>query len=211
MQDELLDWSCGFAVGLAHQKADSLIRSGQPALIHAGAFQREIRAFFSKYNLSKMLPSFSDSPEDEIIERTLNEQPMFVRQLGIINVSRREILRAISDFMQSASDKTNWAEKGLVFNNSLEEFDQKLVRSYSSTKMQTDAQSRELDPSDRGQILYSKCISTDEKMEGREIPDHFVPGCYNNLADSLKVGWHPKFRNTSRKWALNHDGNDNNF
>jgi hypothetical protein len=32
------------------------------------------------------------------------------------------------------------------------------------------------------------------KLEGREVPGFFPPGCYNDLAERLELGWHPNFR-----------------
>ena len=193
VQEEILEHFCAYAIGLAKQRADSMIRVGQPAVLDTNEFRRDVRAFIAKNNLARMLPSFATSPAPEVIEQTLDDQPMFVRQLNIVDMPHSIIVRAIGDFLQSASDKTDWAEKGLVVNDSLLEFDTNLMQQYELKKLEIDELHGDLELAGRGILLYSQCTSTSANLDGREVPSHFVPGCYNGLADRLELGWHPSF------------------
>ena len=191
--EAILDDCCAFAIGLAKETADNLIRAGAPATIASTTFRKEVRAFISKNNLMLYLPSFPDNPSTSSIEHTIGNQPVFVQQLNIVEMPHPQIMRAVSDLLRSAADKTTWAEKGLIANDSLEDFDQRLVRQYENRQIEvTDAHS-ELDPCAKGRLLYSFCASHDAKLDGREVPGHFVSGCYNDLADRRQVGWHPNF------------------
>ena len=60
--------------------------------------------------------------------------------------------------------------------------------------MELDETQVSMDPKGRGRLLYARCGRSKAKLEGREVPEHFVPGCFNNLADSLKLGWHPNYK-----------------
>ena len=31
-------------------------------------------------------------------------------------------------------------------------------------------------------------------LDGREVPSHFIHGCFNNLADLMRLGWHPDYK-----------------
>ena len=199
IQDELLDMSCTHAIGLAKKLADDLIRKGLPATIDADDFRKTVRAFNAKNNLSKMLPSFATTPTDDLIEKTLDDRPMFVQQLDAIEMSHYDVLRAISDFLHSASDKIKWAEKGLVVDESLLEFDHRLLRSHRLKKIEIDDVHCDLDAARQGRVLYSRCVSVTSDLEGREVPSHFVPGCYNSLADRLELSWHPHFHTMIRE------------
>ena len=191
--EALLDSCCDYAIGSAKDSADQLIRSGQPAIVNISQFQKEVRAFIAKHNLVAMLPSFASRPTQELIHQTLDDRPMFVRQLNIVDMPNNLILRAISNYLQSVSDKTDWSEKGLVVNDSLLEFDETLVQRYEMERLELDELHGDLDPTGQGRLLYRRCVSTTSSLEGRDVPFHFVPGSYNCLADRLVLGWHPSF------------------
>ena len=193
VREELLDHCCAYAIGLAKELADKLIRLDQPPMINVSDFQKAIRAFIAKNNLVTILPSFASTPTDEAVEKTFDDRPVFVRQLNLVEMPHHLILRAISDFLQTASDKTEWAEKGLVVNDSLLEFDQTLVRRYEIKRLELDELDGTLAPDRQGRLLYTRCVSTTASLEGREVPGHFIPGSYNSLADRLVLGWHPEF------------------
>ena len=194
VHEEILDVSCIYAIGLAKQMADNCIRNGRPAIVSKERFQKEVRAFLGKHNLAKMLPSFASNPTREEIETTLDEQPTFVRQLHLVDMKHSVVLRAISALLQSSADKTNWAERGLVVSESLVEFDSSLLQRYTMQKIEVEEVHGSLELSAQGRLLYSRCVSKDANLEGREVPNHFVTGCYNGLADRLELGWHPNFR-----------------
>ena len=190
---KLLDDCCAHAIGLAKYQSDRLIRAGKPAIIDVSKFQREVRAFVAKNDLGKMLPSFATNPTPTDIEKTFDHRPMFVRQLNIVDMPNRMILSAIADYLQTVSDKTDWAEKGLVLNASMLEFDQSLLQRHGLTKLEIDDLHGSLAAAKQGRLLYVRCVSTHPNLEAREVPAHFVPGCYNALADNLDLGWHPCF------------------
>ena len=199
VQDELLDATCAHAIGLGKKSVDELIRKGWPAIVDSEDFKKKLRAFISKHNLSRLLPSFATEPDDLLIERTLDDRPMFVKQLDVIGMEHYDIVRAISDFLQSASDKTDWADKGIVVEQSLWEFDESLLRIHRLKKIEIDDIHQDLAKQRKGRILYSRCVTTTADLEGREVPSHFVPGCYNGLADRLELGWHPDFDSIFRQ------------
>ena len=143
-----------------------------------------------------MLPSFATSPTPQVIDETLGDRPMFVRQLNIVNMPTPIVLNAISAYLQTASDKTDWAEKGLVVNESILEFDRTLLQRYQLQKLEIDDLHESLEPVKQGRLLYRRCVTTNANLDGREVPTHFVPGCYNALAESLELGWHPCFAST---------------
>ena len=191
--NELIDMCCAYAIGQAKETADELIRNHLPAIISVDSFQQTVRAFISKNNLSTLLPSFAPVPTNETIENTFDERPLFVWQLNIVDMPHHFVLRAISNLLQSSADKTHWAEKGLIVRESLVQFDQDLASQHQLTKLEIDDVNANFKPEARGRLLYARCVSQTRKLEGRELPSHFVPGSYNDLANRLKLGWHPNF------------------
>ena len=191
--NELMDMCCSYAIGHAKETADKLIRNHLPAVINAYSYQQSVRTFIQTNNLSKLLPSFAPLPADETIENTLDESPLFVRQLNLVDMPHHLVVRAISNLLQSSADKTHWAEKGLIVNESLTQFDQDLTNQHELKKLEIEDLNANRTPEARGRLLYTRCVSQTRKLEGRELPGHFVPGSYNDLANRLKLGWHPDF------------------
>lgn len=191
--EALLDTCSAFAIGSAKEAADKLIRSDTPAVIRAAEFQRTIRAYVSKNNLLRYLPSFATAPSTDVIDKALTDQPTFVQQLNLVQMPHSQVVRAISDLLLSASDKTDWAERGLVVEESLTEFDERLLRTHGLQKLEIDDIHSGLSPGAQGRLLYKRCVSSEAHLDGREVPTHFVPGCFNELADRMQLGWHPDF------------------
>ncbi|TDI82226.1 MAG: hypothetical protein E2O78_09965 [Caldithrix sp.] len=190
----MVDVCCNYAIGAAKEAADKLIRRNAPAIIDAVQYRQGVRAFIIKNNLSKILPSFADTPTSEVIEQTLKDHPLFVQQLDIVNMAPEQMVPAISDFLQCSADKTDWADKGLIVKESLTEFDDDLKRQHQLKKIEIDDLLGGSPLETQGRVLYSRCATIKSHLEGREVPGHFVPGCYNDLANRFEIGWHPNYR-----------------
>jgi hypothetical protein len=191
---EMVDECCRYAVGRAKDEVEALIRAGQPPLVKAGTFQLAFRAFVHKHDLSGLLTSIEPAPPASVIAKTLAGSPVFVRQLEIIDLPQELRLRAVSDFLQASACKTRWAEKGQVVFESLAEFDENLIRRHGFVKMEIDETHTNVGPMAQGRTLYARCAITNITLEGREVPGHFVPGCFNELANRFLVGWHPNYK-----------------
>jgi hypothetical protein len=46
----------------------------------------------------------------------------------------------------------------------------------------------------RGRLAYRRCAQLQPPLDGRQVPGHFVHGCFNNLADLKRLGWHPDYK-----------------
>ncbi len=181
------------AVGMARDTIDNLIRKGQKPIISAPKFQASVRAFIRKNNLANLLVSTAPKPSKESIAASLNASPVFVRQLQSIDATPALLTTAISDWLKATADKINWASEGTVFKDSFDEFDEALVRRHMLVRDEIEDLGSAKTPEQRGRELYRKCIDTKLPLEGSAVPEHFVGGAYNCLADTSKVGWHPDY------------------
>jgi hypothetical protein len=189
----MVELCCRYAIGHAKEEADALIRAGKPAQILAGKFRNAFVAFVRKNDLNGLLVSMAPPPSEEVVATTLTRAPTFVRQLEIIDLPVEHQLRAVSDYLQTSVNKTKWADLGLIMRESLEELDRDLERGHALARVELDETHGTADARGRGRILYSRCGNSKVKLEGREVPSHFVPGCYNDLADRLRLGWHSEY------------------
>lgn len=118
-------------------------------------------------------------------------RPTFIRQLELIQTPRDENLRAVSDFLRASADKSSWAERGLIFEASLDELDSTLVARQAAIAGEVGDLHGDVAPETRGQLIYRRCNQISLPLEGRAVPGHFVPGCFNSLANLRRLGWHP--------------------
>jgi hypothetical protein len=189
----LVDNICEAAIGMAKQQAEQLIRCGEPAILDADRFRSAFRAFVQKNNLPGLLASFSTTPNRAEVNSLLTSRPTFIRQLELIEVSSGEQIRAVSDFLRTSADKSIWAEKGLIFEQSLQDWDDGLIRRHGAITGEISDLHRDHLPTVRGRLAYRRCAVLEAPLDGRAVPLHFVHGCFNALADDRRLGWHPDY------------------
>jgi len=193
LSGQTLDEFSSAAVGMARDAIDNLIRKGQKPILSAPKFQASVRAFVRKNNLANLLVSTAEKPSAESISAYLNASPVFVRQLQSIDATPALLTTAISDWLKATADKINWASEGTVFKDSFTEFDDALVRRHTLIRDEIEDMAASKAPAQRGRELFRRCIETKLPLEGSTVPEHFVGGAYNCLADTSKLGWHPDY------------------
>lgn len=190
---EHIDRLCEAAIGMAKQRVDRLIQLSQPPILDADAFKTTFRAFVQKNVMSNYLTTLSEKPLDGEIDAMLANRPLFLRQLELVAVNHEEKVRAVSDLLRSSADKARWADAGLIFEDSLKEWDENLVARQGYIAGEIADLHGEKDGVIRGRLVYRRCAQLEAPLEGRAVPSHFVHGCFNSLADERRLGWHPEF------------------
>ena len=191
--ESLHELLCATGIGLAKERADSLIRQRKSAKIECGEFQRQFRALARKSNTPGYIESVSPVPDVTEVKALLLSRPDFVAQLDFVGTPESLKLRAVSDFLQTKSDKVKWAEDGLVFKGSFDKLDDDLLREHESIELLVGDEHSGKDEVTRGRIVYLRCTSLTPPVEGNLVPKHFTPGSYNALADDRRLGWHPRY------------------
>jgi C-terminal domain 7 of the ABC-three component (ABC-3C) systems len=191
---ELIDLICECAIGMAKERADALIRTGNPGKLDADAFKANFITFVQTTNIPGLLSSFATVPADGDVTALLLTHPTFIRQLEIIETSEDDRVRAVSDFLRTSADKSKWAEAGLIHEGSLRDWDDNLVSRHGLIC----GEIADLHPDQtavvRGRLVYRRCAQLQAPLDGRQVPGHFVHGCFNSLADVMRLGWHPDYR-----------------
>jgi hypothetical protein len=191
---EMVDVLCHSAIGMAKEQADYLIRNGKPALINGDSFKANFISFVQKNNLPGLLTSFTPAPEEDEVAAVLSMRPTFIRQLEIIQTNEEDRVRAVSDFLRTSADKSVWAESGLVFEGSLRQWDDDLIRRHGLISGEISDLYATKDAPFRGRQSYRRCAQLQTPLDGRAVPGHFVHGCFNALADVMRLGWHPDYQ-----------------
>lgn len=189
--EALLDVICASAIGQAKEAADKCIRRKVPALVAVAEFQKNFHAFVQQNNMAGYLPTFTAAPSKDAAKALLTSSPVFVRQLQLIEATEEQQLRAASDLMRMSGDKVKWAEQGLVFNDTFEDWEETLLRKHDAAKSEVQDTYSEKTQEAQGRIVYSRCAAMEVPLDSRAVPGHFTHGGFNDLADKRELGWHP--------------------
>lgn len=197
-----LDVICASAIGQAKEAVDKCIRRKVPALVAVAEFQRNFHAFVQQNNMAGYLPTLTTAPSKDAAKALLTSRPVFIRQLQLIEATEEQQLRAASDLMRMSGDKAKWAEQGLVFNGTFDDWESTLLRKHDAARSEVQDIYSEKSREAQGRIVYSRCAAIEVPLDSRAVPGHFTHGGFNDLADRRELGWHPEHQT-----LLNEDDN----
>lgn len=193
--EESLDMICASAIGQAKEAADKCIRRRVPALVRVDEFRRNFHAFVRQNNMAGYLPTFTTAPSKDAAKELLANRPVFARQLQLIDATEDQQIRAASDLMRTSGEKAKWAEAGLVFEGSFDDWEDTLLRKHGATQNEVRETYSEKTKEAQGRIVYNRCAAMEAPLDGRAVPGFFTHGSFNDLADKRELGWHPDYRN----------------
>lgn len=191
--DTALDDFVAHAIGTAKNQIATLIREGETPAIAAGEFRKRLHAFIRKHGALGLLVPTTEQPSDTQVASMLAAAPVFVQQLLKVNMKQEHVVRAVSDFMRSDADRTLWAADGRIVEESLDELHDGLEAHFQNMRDEVEDLHAAQDAETRGRQVYRQCIGHQAPLEGRSVPSYFIPGTYNMMADSCRVGWHPNY------------------
>ncbi|PWV95810.1 hypothetical protein DFR52_10874 [Hoeflea marina] len=180
-----------YAIGLAREKANALIKSGGEGIVDANSFRKEIQLFAARLNLPNYLASVSAEPTTAAVVSVHSQRPVFVRQLEIIGIGQDQEVRAVADYLRASADKTIWAEEGDIVQSDLFDWETTLVRTFDLNRGEIEDVLSASPAEAKGRQLLRLCLRTKTKLAGQDVPDHFAPGSFHDLSDQLRIGWHP--------------------
>lgn len=181
------------AIGIARDRYDRLIRDAQTPKIDAVVFRRQFQAFTRRANLAGYLVSKGPNPADALVAMVLSEAPTFVRQLQAVEATSDLLTMAVSDYLRTTADKVEWAAEGLVVAESFDDLDGQLLRQHGLVRDEVEEEKCHLNEAGRGRAVYRQCSKVQLPLDGQTLPSHFIAGAYNDLAEGLRLGWHPSY------------------
>jgi hypothetical protein len=196
-------------LGWADRTIKKLIEKKQAAILPWEDFQKQLIGAAKKFDRADnvLAASAVDISEAEV-QKELRART-YVRQLQAVNCKDSELLQGVNDFLRSAVHRTTWSGEGDVLEGSFQEFEEDLGRAWHSQKAVVEIEQKSLADEDRGRLLYNKCVQLRVSLQGMEVPAFFVPGSFHTLADTLRVGWHPQYRDLfSRSGSPKPSGNE---
>ena len=159
---------------------------------------------------------FSDRLPDDFANKeppdTLDESPVLVRQIKLIDGSQFWITEAKQERWRARSQRDSWLAEQMSIVERLDGFDKGLVREWRlrfepTTPMPTMDEQAEIR---RGQQIFKWAFTE----AWRDVPPihpewrtpYLVRGTYQELANRRMVGWHPRFATLLDEEAEPSDG-----
>ncbi len=190
---QLIDEICKSALGFVTTSYNQKLMNQETPILSTNQFVKQLATFLQKFNLEQFFPSIQPQPDIEEVRKIRAERPVFIKQLELIELNEKLKDRAIIDFLRTSADKSIWAERGIINEDTLNTWDDILERQYDFVCTEVNATQADLNEVQKGQSTYTRCASHQTKLEGKEVPDHFVNGSYNVLSNNEVVGWHPDY------------------
>lgn len=189
-----VDVICQSAIGIAKEWADQRIRKGVPAQISVAAFRKNFHAFVQRNNLPGYLPSFSKALTPVNAKAVLASRPVFIKQLQLVEATEEQQLRAASDFMRTSADKALWADQGLIYDGSFDDWEDSLLRRHAAIESEVKDLFADKTKVVQGRTVYNRCSVLDVPLDSRALPGHFTHGGFNDLAERRLLGWHAEHK-----------------
>lgn len=189
----IVDRVVAFAIGKAKNLSDQLLRSKKPAALLAGDFQKTIRDFIRHTQLPTLELFATEPPDSTVVKGTFASRPTFIRQLELIEISENHMLNAVSDFLHASSSKAKWGCVGTLLPESLDQWNDTLCRRHNAIHQKGKITNSHLAATAQGAYVYWECLNLNVSLDSRAVPNYFVSGCFNDLADRKVLGWHPQF------------------
>jgi len=194
IRPDLAEDAIRWGIGDAKKLIDEKIRNREAPILSAQLFRNKFRAFITAHDQTKFLHSLVEKPSDKVIENLMQSAPTFISQLDAVGVSLDLKTRAAGDYLWASADKTEWAAEGYIFEESLTKYDDGLKGRHLLLQNEISLLHESATPEKRGQLLYIQCCKgPSDQLEGRIVPDHFLTGSLNNLAERRVISWHPDY------------------
>jgi len=185
-----VDVICHSAIGLAQEWANQRLRKRMHAEISVAAFRKNFHAFVQRNNMPGYLPSFTAALSPDDAKAVLNTRPVFIKQLQLIKATEEQQLRAASDFMRTSGDKATWADHGLVYDGSFDDWETSLLRRHAAIQGEVKDIFSDKTKVVQGRTVYNRCSVLDVPLDSRALPGHFTHGGFHDLAERRMLGWH---------------------
>jgi len=187
-----------YMLGWIEKKVNIELKQGQPAIISSVDYRNELTAQIRMYNQQNSILALSGEIASEDARTEVKKQDIYIQQLDLIEIEFDDKLEAASDYLRTKTETTIRAEKGIFTPQSLEEYNDKLLRLWKNKRNQVLLLANS--DVEKGKQLYS---GTGEavihcKIQGSETPSFFGNGTLQALAneppEAPKIGWHPKYK-----------------
>lgn len=185
-------------LGWVNEEIHNQIKKNMPAYLLVSEYLDELRAQTRRYDCNHILSAVSALPEVSEKLKEIQGRSTYIRQLEFIGLDYTDLFEAAGDFLRSRTEKIEWANRGLITQDSMRDYNDGLIRLWKAQK-RIAKNKHSGDAISAGELTYSTCISEvlPMRLQGCEVPPFFGPGCLYSLSNEPKshptIGWHPDY------------------
>lgn len=146
--------------------------------------------------------SLPDSFVLDTIENPFNEyeKHLFFKQLKLIAIGNRSLLKAVNDFRKAYGQKNKWLKDGLILPDEIDKYEQNLYdnwqRLFVIVADNYDGSDNSLELMEAGRDFYNEFIARSHPSIRPNYSSTYYPiGSYHMLADEKRIGWNPNYEN----------------
>ncbi|MFN7997640.1 MAG: ABC-three component system protein [Bryobacteraceae bacterium] len=179
----------------------TLWRNGQPGWIERDHFVNEMHAVIDrrKREIRRERAELLIPVTDENVGRELRRP--FVRQLHLITDDDDAVAIAIREFIRCNTEKSRLSKEGNITDDDWLAFEATLIARWNKIRSRIKRMRQGCDERMAGFELFAETTENyRERLAGMDTEQvYLTSGTYHRLADSLTVGWHPRFEELMRE------------
>lgn len=184
-------------LGWVQEQTHQQTKKNQAAFISSSDYRKALELQIRSTDRKLIWRAVSLPPENKKVTEEIEQHDTYIKQLELIDVDATDIFEAVSDFIRTKTEKTAWAEKGLVYETSFDDYLDGLRKLWRSQKIYSSA--IPVDDVSKGKITYAQCLKDvhTHHLFGSEVPAFFGNGSLHSLANepsqNPEIGWHPRY------------------
>lgn len=196
-------------LGWVDDQIHEQIKLNKPAYISSVDYRKELLAQVRSRDQRQILSAISVQPSLSETSAELDRQDTYIKQLEFVDADTGMLYDAASDFLRTMTEKTLWAQKGIVTAQSIEEYSEGLKRMWKGKKLLVSMMSTT--EKSQGSALFALCAeeALKHRIQGADPPNFFGSGSLHALANepsmSPVIGWHPRYTELLREDEENAD------
>ena len=184
------------ALGWLKSYTDSTLEKSECAYVPYDEFRLAFDAYVQRFSRDDTLPAFSEKSK---IDLNNFLEKNFVKQMDIIDLDNDEIIDSIDCFLRAKTEQMIWGEQGLVTKESFVELEDSLIKKWRNAKRSAKLAGESKSDVWVGQHIYTDCNGHSANIEGKSVPDFFIPGSFQDLSNNMTLGWHPEYKSIMNK------------
>lgn len=182
-------------VGWIADKSASRVEAGKPVQIRREEFHRELIAKAGRFRANP-LSETAAQPEKPEIEREIAGNPNYLKQLELIDLRESEGPEAVIARLRSHVQMEKWAETMQITNEEVVAYQDSLIGTWQDVGGLMSVEDETDDRRKLGQRIFyrTRHKSRTIPIRNSQLPNYLGPGQLHELANGLRIGWHPDFR-----------------
>lgn len=192
--DKLFYTMLGWVSDRVHEQT----KLSKAAYISSKDYRKELNAQIRGCDLRQILSTISVQPDANETTAEVGRHDTYIKQLEFIDADPTKLFEAASDFLYMRAEKTEWAKRGIITEQSLLQYHDGLKRIWNSQRTIVNYMSIS-DEKGRGNVLLGICEkeAINYRLQGATTPPYFGPGSLHALANEPPthpaIGWHPRY------------------